>query len=139
VKTERLTASQALVRFLANQYVERDGVEHRFFGGCFGIFGHGNVGGIGEAPFQRPDLHRATQLELADCAVSDQLLEALYLWVVPPPDGLLEQPTLTLGDAEHPRRAPSGSRVSGFSQSTCLPAWRARIDHSTWNAFGSEM
>jgi len=56
MKTERLTAAQALVRFLANQYVERDGVEHRFFGGCFGIFGHGNVGGIGEALFQRPDL-----------------------------------------------------------------------------------
>jgi 3D-(3,5/4)-trihydroxycyclohexane-1,2-dione acylhydrolase (decyclizing) len=56
VKTERLTAAQALVRFLANQYVERDGVEHRFFGGCFGIFGHGNVGGIGEALFARPDL-----------------------------------------------------------------------------------
>jgi 3D-(3,5/4)-trihydroxycyclohexane-1,2-dione acylhydrolase (decyclizing) len=56
VKTERLTTAQALVRFLANQYVERDGVEHQFFGGCFGIFGHGNVGGIGEALFSRPDL-----------------------------------------------------------------------------------
>jgi 3D-(3,5/4)-trihydroxycyclohexane-1,2-dione acylhydrolase (decyclizing) len=52
----RLTAAQALVRFLAAQYVERDGVEHRFFGGCFGIFGHGNVGGIGEALFEHPDL-----------------------------------------------------------------------------------
>src|SRR2546428_277456 len=56
VKTERLTAAQALLGFLANQYVERDGAEHRFFGGCFGIFGHGNVGGIGEALFERPDL-----------------------------------------------------------------------------------
>jgi TPP-dependent trihydroxycyclohexane-1,2-dione (THcHDO) dehydratase len=56
VKTVRLTAAQALVAFLANQFVERDGVEHRFFGGCFGIFGHGNVGGIGEALFERPDL-----------------------------------------------------------------------------------
>jgi 3D-(3,5/4)-trihydroxycyclohexane-1,2-dione acylhydrolase (decyclizing) len=52
----RLTAAQALVRFLAEQIVERDGVEHRFFGGCFGIFGHGNVAGIGEALFERPDL-----------------------------------------------------------------------------------
>jgi 3D-(3,5/4)-trihydroxycyclohexane-1,2-dione acylhydrolase (decyclizing) len=52
----RLTAAQALVRFLAEQVVERDGVEHRFFGGCFGIFGHGNVAGIGEALFERPDL-----------------------------------------------------------------------------------
>jgi 3D-(3,5/4)-trihydroxycyclohexane-1,2-dione acylhydrolase (decyclizing) len=54
----RLTAAQALVRFLAVQVVERDGERHRFFGGCFGIFGHGNVGGIGEALFERPDLLR---------------------------------------------------------------------------------
>jgi 3D-(3,5/4)-trihydroxycyclohexane-1,2-dione acylhydrolase (decyclizing) len=51
----RLTAAQALVRFLAAQYVERDGVEHRFFGGCFGIFGHGNVAGIGEALYESPE------------------------------------------------------------------------------------
>src|SRR5215210_2072417 len=47
--TVRLTTAQALVRFLANQYVERDGVEHRFFAGCFGIFGHGNLAGMGQA------------------------------------------------------------------------------------------
>jgi len=41
--------AQALVRFLANQYVERDGVEQRLFVGCFGIFGHGNVAGVGQA------------------------------------------------------------------------------------------
>ena len=52
----RLTTAQALVRFLAAQYVERDGVEHRFFGGCFGIFGHGNVAGIGEALYESPEL-----------------------------------------------------------------------------------
>jgi 3D-(3,5/4)-trihydroxycyclohexane-1,2-dione acylhydrolase (decyclizing) len=52
----RLTAAQALVRFLAQQYAERDGVEHRFFGGCIGIFGHGNVAGIGQALYERPDL-----------------------------------------------------------------------------------
>ena len=53
--TVRLTTAQALVRFLANQYVERDGVEHRFFAGCFGIFGHGNVAGIGQALQQYGD------------------------------------------------------------------------------------
>ena len=47
--------AQALVRFLAAQYVERDGVEHRFVNGCFGIFGHGNVAGVGEALFEAPD------------------------------------------------------------------------------------
>ena len=43
------------MRFLKNQYVERDGVEQPFFAGCFGIFGHGNVGGIGQALQQNPD------------------------------------------------------------------------------------
>jgi 3D-(3,5/4)-trihydroxycyclohexane-1,2-dione acylhydrolase (decyclizing) len=52
----RLTAAQALVRFLSAQRVERDGVEQRFFAGCFGIFGHGNVAGIGEALYEYPDL-----------------------------------------------------------------------------------
>jgi 3D-(3,5/4)-trihydroxycyclohexane-1,2-dione acylhydrolase (decyclizing) len=47
--TVRLTVGQAVVRFLARQYTERDGVTHKFFGGCFGIFGHGNVAGIGQA------------------------------------------------------------------------------------------
>jgi 3D-(3,5/4)-trihydroxycyclohexane-1,2-dione acylhydrolase (decyclizing) len=51
----RLTAAQALVRFLAAQHVERDGARHRFFGGCFGIFGHGNVG-IAEALLEHPEL-----------------------------------------------------------------------------------
>ncbi|MDP1603351.1 MAG: 3D-(3,5/4)-trihydroxycyclohexane-1,2-dione acylhydrolase (decyclizing) [Legionella sp.] len=44
-----LTMSQALLRFLANQYVVRDGKEYQFVQGVFGIFGHGNVTGIGEA------------------------------------------------------------------------------------------
>src|SRR5205809_512743 len=48
--------AQALVRFLASQHVERDGVEHRFIGGCFGIFGHGNLTGIGQALAQNPEL-----------------------------------------------------------------------------------
>src|SRR5207248_5281780 len=52
----RLTTAQALVRFLAAQVVERDGSEHRFFGGCFGIFGHGNVAGVGEALYESPEL-----------------------------------------------------------------------------------
>src|SRR4051812_16860702 len=47
--TERLTVAQALVRFLANQYSERDGIERRLVTGCFGIFGHGNVAGVAQA------------------------------------------------------------------------------------------
>ena len=51
-RTIRLTVSQATVEFLAAQYVERDGERNRFFAGCFGIFGHGNVAGIGQALLQ---------------------------------------------------------------------------------------
>ncbi|MFG1933930.1 3D-(3,5/4)-trihydroxycyclohexane-1,2-dione acylhydrolase (decyclizing) [Mycobacterium sp. NPDC048908] len=50
--TVRLTVAQATIRFLANQYVERDGERSRFFAGCLGIFGHGNVAGIGQALLQ---------------------------------------------------------------------------------------
>ena len=47
--TKRLTMAQAIVSFLQNQYSERDGKQFRFFEGCLGIFGHGNVAGIGQA------------------------------------------------------------------------------------------
>jgi len=49
MKTLRLTTAQALVRYLSAQRIERDGVEAPFFGGCAGIFGHGNLAGIGQA------------------------------------------------------------------------------------------
>jgi 3D-(3,5/4)-trihydroxycyclohexane-1,2-dione acylhydrolase (decyclizing) len=49
VTTLRLTAAQAAVRWLSNQYVEVDGAEVQFFAGCWAIFGHGNVAGLGEA------------------------------------------------------------------------------------------
>src|SRR5436309_2830214 len=48
--------AQALVRFLASQHVERDGAEHRFIAGCFGIFGHGNLTGVGQALAEYPKL-----------------------------------------------------------------------------------
>jgi 3D-(3,5/4)-trihydroxycyclohexane-1,2-dione acylhydrolase (decyclizing) len=51
-----LTVAQALVRFLAAQHVQRDGRRERFFAGCLGIFGHGNVAGLGQALSQYEDL-----------------------------------------------------------------------------------
>jgi 3D-(3,5/4)-trihydroxycyclohexane-1,2-dione acylhydrolase (decyclizing) len=48
--------AQALIQFLSRQFVARDGVEQPFFAGCFGIFGHGNVSGIGQALQQYPEL-----------------------------------------------------------------------------------
>jgi len=56
MKTRRLTMAQALLGFLTHQYVARDGIEHRFFAGVLGIFGHGNVAGIGQALQENPDL-----------------------------------------------------------------------------------
>ncbi|WP_288848661.1 3D-(3,5/4)-trihydroxycyclohexane-1,2-dione acylhydrolase (decyclizing) [Mitsuokella jalaludinii] len=53
-KTIRLTVAQALVKFLNNQYVEFDGKEVPMFEGIFGIFGHGNVIGIGQALEEDP-------------------------------------------------------------------------------------
>ena len=50
--TVRLTVAQATIRFLANQFVERDGERTKFFAGAFGIFGHGNVAGLGQALLQ---------------------------------------------------------------------------------------
>jgi 3D-(3,5/4)-trihydroxycyclohexane-1,2-dione acylhydrolase (decyclizing) len=69
VNTVRLTVGQAIVRFLAAQYVERDGQEQRFIAGVWGIFGHGNVAGLGQAleelgdeyamPYYRPQNEQA--------------------------------------------------------------------------------
>jgi len=55
VKTVRITMAQALVRAIAAQHVERDGLQSPFFAGVFGIFGHGNVAGIGQALFEARD------------------------------------------------------------------------------------
>jgi len=55
MKTRRLTMAQALVLFLKNQFVERDGRETQFFAGAVGIFGHGCIAGIGEALQENPD------------------------------------------------------------------------------------
>lgn len=54
-KTIQLTTAQAIIRWLANQYIEIDGEEMRLCGGGFGIFGHGNVTCLGEALFNHKD------------------------------------------------------------------------------------
>jgi 3D-(3,5/4)-trihydroxycyclohexane-1,2-dione acylhydrolase (decyclizing) len=55
METRRLTTGQALLEFLKNQYVERDGIERKFFAGAWGIFGHGVIAGFGQALQQSPD------------------------------------------------------------------------------------
>src|SRR6516164_1372563 len=54
--TQRMTTAGATIAFLKNQYSERDGQRFRFFEGCMGIFGHGNVAGLGQALEQDNDL-----------------------------------------------------------------------------------
>jgi 3D-(3,5/4)-trihydroxycyclohexane-1,2-dione acylhydrolase (decyclizing) len=53
--TRKLTTAQAVIQYLQVQRTARDGHEQDFFAGCFGIFGHGNVAGIGQALQQTPD------------------------------------------------------------------------------------
>ena len=55
MNTKRLTVAQATLEYLKKQYSERDGQEQPFFAGCFGIFGHGNLAGFGQALQQTPD------------------------------------------------------------------------------------
>jgi len=55
MNTIKLTVAQATMEYLKNQYSERDGIEQPFFAGCFGIFGHGNLAGFGQALQQSPD------------------------------------------------------------------------------------
>ena len=69
MRTVRLTVGQAIVRFMAAQHVERDGQRGRFIAGVWGIFGHGNVAGLGQAieeygdavglPYYRPQNEQA--------------------------------------------------------------------------------
>ncbi|MDF1575918.1 MAG: 3D-(3,5/4)-trihydroxycyclohexane-1,2-dione acylhydrolase (decyclizing) [Bacteroidales bacterium] len=55
MSTIRLSVAQATLEYLKKQYSERDGREGAFFAGCFGIFGHGNLAGFGQALQQTPD------------------------------------------------------------------------------------
>lgn len=54
--TITLTVAQAIVRYLAAQFIEIDGVKTRVCGGGFGIFGHGNVACLGEALHDHQDV-----------------------------------------------------------------------------------
>src|SRR4051812_34156507 len=70
----RLTVAQALVRFLCVQYSERDGAEQRLIAGCFGIFGHGNVAGVGQALLEHheelPFYHARNEQAMVHTAVA---------------------------------------------------------------------
>jgi len=55
MKTQQMTVGQAVIKFLKNQHVERDGIENPFFAGCLGIFGHGIIAGVGQGLTQNTD------------------------------------------------------------------------------------
>ena len=52
----KLTVAQAIIKYINNQYIKTNGIEKKFFEGCFGILGHGNVGGIGQAIQEQKEL-----------------------------------------------------------------------------------
>ncbi len=78
-KTIKLTTAQALVKFLANQYVEIDGEKHQFIRGIFGIFGHGQVCGIGQALEQNPDLLKYYRIQNEQAGVHTAIGAAKHL------------------------------------------------------------
>jgi len=84
--TIRLTLAQATIRYLANQYIEIDGQEHRVCGGGFGIFGHGNVTCLGEALYDARDalpLYRGQNeqgMGFAAAAYSKQWLRRRFMF-----------------------------------------------------------
>ncbi|MBA3529468.1 MAG: 3D-(3,5/4)-trihydroxycyclohexane-1,2-dione acylhydrolase (decyclizing) [Propionibacteriaceae bacterium] len=89
--TVRLTVAQALVKFLSVQFSESDGVERKLFAGCFGIFGHGNVAGFGQALLQaeleEPDalpyvLGRNEQAMVHSAVAYARMKDRLQTWVV---------------------------------------------------------
>jgi 3D-(3,5/4)-trihydroxycyclohexane-1,2-dione acylhydrolase (decyclizing) len=83
--TRRLTTAQAVIEFLKNQHVERDGAVQPFFAGALGIFGHGNVAGVGQALQQNPGfpyvLVRNEQAAVHLAAGYAKLSNRLRTWV----------------------------------------------------------
>jgi 3D-(3,5/4)-trihydroxycyclohexane-1,2-dione acylhydrolase (decyclizing) len=84
MNTVKLTMAQALVRWMAAQRVERDGVERPFFAGVWGIFGHGNVAGIGQALHQEASLRyvlsRNEQAQVHAAAGYARMTNRLQTW-----------------------------------------------------------
>jgi 3D-(3,5/4)-trihydroxycyclohexane-1,2-dione acylhydrolase (decyclizing) len=84
MSTVKLTMAQALVRWMAAQRVERDGVERPFFAGVWGIFGHGNVAGIGQALHQEASLRyvlsRNEQAQVHAAAGYARMTNRLQTW-----------------------------------------------------------
>jgi len=78
-KTIRLTVAQALIRFLNNQYIELDGKKHKLIRGIFGIFGHGQVCGIGQALEQNPEYLKYYRVQNEQAAVLTAMGAAKHL------------------------------------------------------------
>ena len=134
--TVRLTVAQALVRFLANQYSERDGVEQRLIPGCFGIFGHGNVAGrrAGPAAGARDRLGRPAVLPRAQRAghgarrrsATPRRATGCRRWPAPPRSAPARR---TCSPAPRWPR-PTGSRCCCWPATSSPPGWAARCCRS---------
>jgi 3D-(3,5/4)-trihydroxycyclohexane-1,2-dione acylhydrolase (decyclizing) len=78
-KTINLTTAQALVKFLANQYIQLDGEIHQFIKGIFGIFGHGQVCGVGQALEQNPEYLKYYRIQNEQAGVHTAIGAAKHL------------------------------------------------------------
>ena len=78
-KTIQLTMAQALVRFLSNQYIQLDGKFHKFVKGILGIFGHGQVCGLGQALEQNPEYLRYYRIQNEQAGVLTAIGAAKHL------------------------------------------------------------
>ncbi|MHA1899655.1 MAG: 3D-(3,5/4)-trihydroxycyclohexane-1,2-dione acylhydrolase (decyclizing) [Promethearchaeota archaeon] len=78
-ETINLTTAQALIRFLSQQYIEIDGKKEKFMRGIFGIFGHGQVCGIGQALEQNPEFLKYYRIQNEQAGVHTAIGAAKHL------------------------------------------------------------
>ena len=135
----RLTVAQALVRFLADQYIERDGEQQRLIAGCFGIFGHGNVAGVGQALLEAEVDDPERRLPLPSWRRNEQAMVHAAVGYA-----RHEQPAADAGlHAPHRARArPTWSPARRWPRSTgcrccCCPATRSRPGSADAGAAGA--
>ena len=117
----RLTTAQALIRFLAAQELERDGERGRFFAGCLGIFGHGNVAGIGQALHLLQDSFSSAHVERAGGTGRVRHIRVFFIRLGWPP----------LSRAPHEHNAPSDPRDDVYVGGALRPEALAAVLAST--------
>jgi hypothetical protein len=127
--TVKLTVAQALVRFLAAQEVERDGVRAPFFAGCFSIVGHGNLAGLRQAFARYGDL-----LPFRQGRNVQAMVHIASGYAAAQPAGRLHLHNLGCRSTSRPTRRAWAPRSSGPRRSTsCARRWTTpRMPRARW-------